>query len=146
MTAGRHDEVIAIARQILAADPGFPFTEGILARALVQTGRTEEAISILSQRKEQQGFLSYAYVAAGRRAEAEALVTENRDYPSRLVHIYAALRDKDNTLQALERMTELEQPLASVFTVYPEFAFLRDDPRFRAFRRRLGLTSDVRLK
>jgi TolB-like protein/Tfp pilus assembly protein PilF len=146
MTAGRHDEVIAIARQILAADPDFAFMDGILARALVRKGNTGEAISILSRRKEQQGFLAYAYVAAGRRAEAEALVTENRDYPSRLVHIYAALGDRENTLQALEHMADLEQPLAGVFTVYPEFAFLRDDARFGAFRKKLGLTSDVRLK
>jgi len=146
MGAGRFDEAIENCRRILSADPAFPFTPGILGRALVHKGKVEEAIAILGQRKGQQGFLSYAYVAAGRRAEAEALVSQNQEYPGRLVHIYAALRDKDRTLEALEQMADREEPLAVVYTVYPELAFLRDDSRFQAFRRKLGLASDARLK
>lgn len=88
-------------------------------------------------------YPGYAYAVAGRRAEADALAARNANYSFRMAIIYAGLRDKDRTLEAMEKMAQLKEPRAATYTVFPELAFLRDDPRFKAFRRKLGLPPDL---
>jgi tetratricopeptide (TPR) repeat protein len=148
MGAGRFDEAIENCRPLLAQDPPFYLAEQVLARALVQKGRLAEAIPILERQVQEKGdayahYLGYAYAVAGRRAEAEALAARNTNYPVRRAIIYAGLRDKDRTLEALEEMANIKEPRAALYTVFPELAFLRDEPRFKAFRRKLGLPGDL---
>ncbi len=146
MGAGRFDEAIENCRPLVAQDPPFYLADQVLARALVQKGRFAEAIPMLE--KQVKGdinthHLGYAYAMAGRRAEAEALAARNANSPVRRAIIYAGLRDKDRTLEALEEMAQIKEPRAMTYTVDPELAFLRDDPQFKAFRRKLGLPGDL---
>jgi TolB-like protein/Flp pilus assembly protein TadD len=148
MAAGRFDEAIQNCLPLVAQDPPFYLAEQVLARALVQQGKFAEAIPILERQVQVNGdayshYLGYAYALAGRRAEAEALAARNANYAFRLVIIYAGLGDQDRTLAALEKMADIKEPRAASYTVFPELAFLRDDVRFKAFRRKLGLPGDL---
>ena len=78
---------------------------------------------------------------AGRRDEAEkllghALISGNRFQESL---IYAGLGDKDRTLEALDRMTDVGPMRIGRALICPEFAFLRGDPRVEAIRKKVGL-------
>ena len=83
--------------------------------------------------------LGYAYASVGRRAEAEALAAAAAGVPSTEAVIFAGLKDKDRTFAALERAAAIGDPKIGAELTYPELAFLRDDPRFAAFARRIGV-------
>ena len=140
VSAGDYDGSIEIGRRILATGSASNHARAVFARALFQRGEKAEAISRLEQLgRGSHNFLGYAYGATGRRAEAEALAAENKGRPDRLVLIYSGLGDRDRTLEALDRMAAERDPRVGIYLTYPELAFIRDDPRLPAFRRKLGL-------
>jgi hypothetical protein len=49
------------------------------------------------------------------------------------------LGDKERTLQALERLATLGRVRLGRDLTYPEFAFVRGDPRVKALRKKVGL-------
>jgi serine/threonine-protein kinase len=141
IAAGRYDEA---AEQCMKA-PAVPAASTWLARARLGQGRTQEAIQILVGLIEQDvktaditGFLGYAYARAGRRDEAEKLAAEDqRPYAQALT--FAGLGNKERTLDALERMAILGPVRLGRDLMYPEFDLVRDDPRLRALRKKIGL-------
>ena len=140
VSAGEYDASIDRGRRIVATESASNHARAVLARALFQKGEKAEAINRLEQLgRGSDNFRGYAYGATGRRAEAEALAAQHKDFPARLVLIYAGLGDKDRTLEALDRMAAERDPRVGIYLTYPELAFIRDDPRLPAFRRKLGL-------
>ena len=104
-------------------------------------GRLAEALPRGEIRKTEPGWqhwIAYAYVIAGRRADVERMAAAHDD-PYRLAIMYAALGDKDRALQALDRAADIMPHRVAQLVRYPEMAPLRDDPRFAAVRRKLGL-------
>jgi hypothetical protein len=91
------------------------------------------------------GYLANAYARAGRRAEAEQLIAEGPSrYPNRsgafqFALAYAGFADTDRTLERLERLSRVGGVRMGYTLTSPEFAFLRDDPRTKALRMKLGL-------
>lgn len=140
--AGRHGEAIANLQRLQAVDPNFPFVKLFLARALTFAGRLTEALPLWDQhRREQPGarhWMAYPYVMAGRRTEVEGFVSSH-DHPLRLAFIYTALGDKDRAFEALDRAADILPHRVGLVLMHPEMAPLRDDPRFAAVRRKLGL-------
>jgi len=53
---------------------------------------------------------------------------------------YARLKDKDKTLEYLNKAYDQRQPQIVVIKTHPNFAFLRDDPRFKDLLKRMNLT------
>ena len=103
-------------------------------------GRMAEAISMFEQRSAGQGhYLGYIYAIAGRRADAERLARLHAGYPYREAVIYTGLGDKDRALDALRQLAVSEPQRVPLALSYPEFAMLRDDPRFAALRKRFRL-------
>ena len=84
-------------------------------------------------------LLGYAYGRAGRREEAEKIAADVSPNAASQALIYAGLGDKDRTLEALERVIPLGALRIGRALNSPEFAFLRDDPRTKALRKRVGL-------
>lgn len=109
-----------------------------LGRARLGQGRTNEAIQILSTISNPR-YLGYAYGRAGRREEAEKLAEAVAPNAFSQALIYAGLGDKDRTLEALDRVAKLGPARIGRALNSPEFALLRDDPRARALRKRVGL-------
>ena len=106
-----------------------------LGRVRMLQGRYDEAIRILGKNS---NFVGYALARAGRREEAQNL-NSARSRPNQDALTYAGLGDKDRTIDALERMAPWGPQRLGVYLNYPELAFLRDDPRIKALRKRVGL-------
>ena len=112
-----------------------------IGRARLGQGRIDEAIRILAANKNAHylGYLGYAYGRAGRRDEAEKLAEDVAPNAFSQALIYAGVGDKDRTLQAFERVAGLGAARIGRALNAPEFAFLHDDPRTKALRKRVGL-------
>jgi Flp pilus assembly protein TadD len=141
--AGRFDETIETCQRILARKPDDRYVQHIYGRALAQKGRLAEAIAVFEKSPDTPGGrrnLGYAYAKIGRRADAERLaaVPDPAQFRQQAI-IYSGLGDADRTMDALRRMAAERDPAASLYTVFPELAFLRGDPRFKEFRRKQNL-------
>jgi Flp pilus assembly protein TadD len=82
--------------------------------------------------------LGVAYARAGRRGDAERVAAVMPRPASRGL-IFAALGDKDRTLDVLHQMVPMGPTRIGRDLIAPEYAFLRGDPRLNALRRRVGL-------
>ncbi len=65
---------------MLARDPEFPFAELWLGRALLLSGRPDEAWPLLENKH--WSYRGYLYAVTGRRAAAEALAAANPNDPA----------------------------------------------------------------
>ena len=141
IVAGRYDEAAAYSVS-LPAD--FPNKNVWLGRARLGQGRIQEAVQILESAfsgtsdADMWGFLGYAYGRAGRRHDAEQLAAK-ASLPFTQALTFAGLGDKERTLQALERMAVLGPARLGRNLSYPEFAFVRGDPRIPVLRKKVGL-------
>jgi TolB-like protein/Tfp pilus assembly protein PilF len=116
------------------------FKKSNLARAWIGRRKFKEAIELLADDppRNSAGFLGYAFARAGRRAEAEKLAATLVS-PFQQALIFAGLGDKDRTIEALDRMTNLGALRLGRTLHYPELALVRGDPRLKALRKKVGL-------
>jgi tetratricopeptide (TPR) repeat protein len=137
-SAGRFDEA-AIKCEKLPAD--YQARYECLGRARLGQGRIEEAIELFSHEvtRGTRGWLGYAYARAGHREDAERVEAEVSPNPFSQALIFAGLRDKERTLEALDRMVDLGPLRIGRALTFPEFAFLRGDPRVKTLRKKVGL-------
>ena len=143
ISAGRFDEATEHCQK-LPAD--FTPKSECLGRALLGQGRIDEAIQVLATgdaqraRLRRSGAISgYAYARAGLREKAEELMTAVPQNNFNEALIFAGLGDKDRTLEALDRMTQLGAFRVGRTLAFPELALLRGDPRVTDLRKRVGL-------
>jgi tetratricopeptide (TPR) repeat protein len=141
--AGRYDDAIANLRYVIGVDPDYPFANLQFARALTFSGRAAEAVAFAESQPTQpewRRWLSHAYVLSGRRAEALRIAAAHRiEHPYRQAIVYAALGDKERTLDALERAADVLPHRTALLLVYPEMHFLHGDVRLAAIRQKLNL-------
>ncbi len=125
----------------------FPGKNEWLARAYLGQGKIQEAIQVLEdtdrrgldQGLSAHGFLGYAYGRAGRRDDAEKIASQATEAYDRAL-AFAGMGDKDRTLQELERMADsLGAARVGRNLNYPEFDLVRNDPRMKALRKKVGL-------
>ena len=109
--AGLYDEAIKSAQWVLQQDPDFPFVDAQLGRALILSGRPDDALPIFSRKPEHSVFLGYLYAVTGRRDEAEALAAGF--LPAHQFWIYAGLGDKDRAFEALDRAVTINPRLVA---------------------------------
>ena len=140
VSAGQYAAAIDNCRRVLKEDPNFPLIPFVFGRALLLNGNTAEALSVLEAIPPNRApELGYAYAMIGRRADAEELARKAKDVPLTEAVIFAGLNDPDRAFAALERAVAIGDPKIGAVLMYPELAVLRNDPRFEAFRHRLGL-------
>jgi Tfp pilus assembly protein PilF len=151
--ARRFDEAIAQCRKTLELDPAYIGARTCLAFAYAQRGAHEHAVRELerdfsgsAQTPSVLADLGYLYARAGRSNDAHTVITEltNRsalEYVPRyaLALVYAGLGENERAFEWLERAGEERSPRLVFLGVEPAFDGLRGDPRFAAFRRKLGL-------
>jgi len=115
------------------------------SESLRRQGNAEQAIRTLEASQSghvlQPGAaqaLGVAYARAGRREDAERMVALAPRLASK-AQIYAALGDKNRTLEALYQMAPLGPTRLGRLLNNSSFTFLRGDARESALRRELGL-------
>ncbi len=143
VSAERYEEAAVACSGSPAGTPG---RDLCLARARFGQGQIAESIRLLTDpssgelnNPEARGFLGYFYARAGRREEAVALARASH-YPNEQALIYAGLRDKERTFEALDRMRALSAQRVGIHLSYPEVAsVVRGDPRLSLLRERTGL-------
>jgi Tetratricopeptide repeat len=112
-----------------------------IARVLLGQGSSSEAIQLLAGENNNpaaRGFLGYAYARSGRRDEAEKMAAAS-GYANEKALIFAGLGDKERTLEALDRMAIVGPQRIGIYLNIPELALLKDDPRLKTFRKKIGL-------
>lgn len=115
------------------------------AQNLWRQGKYDEAIGVLepiwSGHLLEPGaqVLGVAYARAGRREEAIRIAQMLPRLASK-AQIFAALGDKDKTLELLSQMTSMGPArMGRDFLLSENFSFLQGDPRLRALRKKAGL-------
>ncbi len=140
-------------RQGLEIEPNFVLARFYLGLALAHQRRFAEAVAEIERSLETAGggalitaALAYVHARAGQRPRAEALLAELQTFPANrdvspffLAMIHAGLEHRDLALKHLADAIEERFSWAVHLTTEPMFDGLRDDPRFAALVRLVGL-------
>jgi len=143
-----YDKSIEQFQRSLTMDPNRFGSRGMgeFAWAYAYKGMFEEAASLEEKRTAITGIPQpeiiafFRYLASANRPEAKRTIDRWEDLPFlRQARFYALLGEGDLVIQSLTK--ELEQPNHNDtwINVWPEFDFLRDDPRFQDLLRRMNL-------
>ncbi|HEV2764775.1 MAG TPA: tetratricopeptide repeat protein, partial [Pyrinomonadaceae bacterium] len=152
MYQGRYEDALAELDLGAAQEPNHPLVKTFRAVILNRMGQTEEAIRILrevlARHPRMDGIrpiLAYCLSRAGDPAAARAELNDNardaaeadHDVAYWLASAYASLDERDEAFHWLERAVTLGNENLPWFESNPEWAHLRDDPRFRELMRRI---------
>jgi TolB-like protein/DNA-binding winged helix-turn-helix (wHTH) protein/Tfp pilus assembly protein PilF len=151
--ARQYDETIKACQKALELDPAFIHAHRWLGQAYEVQGKYPEAIAELKLSVElspgNQGYLgnlARLYAEAGKTTEARRILAQLRAQPkTRYVsplqfgQIYAALGDKDQAFEWLEKAYAQRNGGLLVLSFSPWFDPLRSDSRFADLVRRVGL-------
>jgi TolB-like protein/Flp pilus assembly protein TadD len=127
--------------------PSEPVKYECLGRARLGQGKLREAIAILSAGIAKgvpmgapiRGYLGYAYGRIGRREQAERIVELAWQFPYHQAVALSGMGDGDRAISALEKMAPSGPVRVGLALAVPELDTLRDDFRFKALRREVGL-------
>ncbi len=149
---GRYDDAIALYREALRRSPDNPAALWLLWVTLHDAGRQEQAYPVLRRWADAthdsamvaalDGGYRRAGIPGALRAGADLEAGRAKTSSIRAWDVavwYAAVDDRDRTLDWLERAYREHDPAMPYLGVHPSFAFLHDDPRFRALMRRMKL-------
>jgi TolB-like protein/Tfp pilus assembly protein PilF len=148
---GLSREAVQYSEKAITLDPSRPEPYRVIARASSTEGRHTQAIDIARKAhiRAPEGGASWTLACvsarAGQRDEAVRLLNWNLEtgrtpVPNRrFLLLYACLGDKERAFEYLEKMYDEHEPALPVYLLYPEVAWMRSDPRFTAFRQKVGL-------
>jgi TolB-like protein len=140
-SAGLYEEAARHGERIPADHP----QRSYYGRAIVLSGKTAEGIRVLEDvfrrgatpGAEVRAFLGYAYALTGRPADAERMTAGTNPFNEAV--IYAGLGDRNRALEAMERSTAAGPFRVGRQFAWPELALIRDDPRMKSLRKKVGL-------
>jgi len=132
-------------KNTIQMDPSFVSSHSYLGQVLVGKKRYAEAInefqtalSLSPGDVAAQGDLGHGYAVAGKKSQAEEILQEMRGLQGRryvsaydFATVYAGLRDVGKTLEWLEKAYVERNGRLVNLGVHPQFAFLRNEPRFQ---------------
>jgi tetratricopeptide (TPR) repeat protein len=146
--AGRFAESEKIYRKLLEIEPGFRTGGNYLGLTLLAQGKTDEALTIAQQLGDEGDRLRLLPIflqAAGRRAEAdEALKAQITHWANTgafyVAMTYAHRGDHEHAMEWLERAYRQKDAwLATTIVGEHVFKAIADDPRYKAFLRKMNL-------
>ena len=150
LRAGRHDSAATVARRAFALDSTFTHALTVLGDALRLRGAPREALDAYARRGPAQTAYdlvgpALARVALGQPEEARRTITELMALGSRqhapddvMAMIHAHLGAHDRAFAALERAYAARSAGLVSLATDPDWAPLRDDPRFTDLVRRVA--------
>ena len=145
--AGRFAESEGLYRKLLELEPDFLWTRSYLGKTLLAQGKPDAALAMVQQEADQATrlwFLPIVLQAAGRQVEADealqAQIAQWADTGAFFVAMtYAYRGDHDRALEWLERAYQQKDASLDEIVGEPLFKNLADDPRFKAFLRKMKL-------
>lgn len=145
--ARRFVESESTYRQLLAMAPSFGWTRPYLGRTLLALGKPSEALTIIEDDPEEVSRLSYlpsVLYALGKRAEAEEALEAQIRAADKIGPVYVAQSfafrgENDLALAWLERAYTQKDPALVQIVGESLFDRLADDPRYKAFLRKMNL-------
>lgn len=152
MWARRYDEAITQLKKTLELDPNFapvfhPLSDSYVAKGMYSemVQNTLTAGKIVGMEPEWMEKLKDAFEKGGWKKfqqvnlEYGLLEKKNVQYPTGvLAYFYAGVKDKDKTMEHLNKAFEERSPLINPIKVHSLFDFLRDDPRFKELIKKIG--------
>jgi TolB-like protein/DNA-binding winged helix-turn-helix (wHTH) protein len=151
---GHYEDSMALAHELLAANPEFYFGHLLLALNEERKGATQAAISefekslALERHPGAIMWLGNLYGVSGHRQQALKLLEElarrssgNQTYAYQAAVIWTGLGENDKALDWLNKAFEEHESDLMMIKVEPCFDRLRPDRRFQRLIRRLGLVS-----
>jgi adenylate cyclase len=144
---GRLTEAEAAMRRALELNPTFPFGHYSLGLVLLARGEAEAALAENSKELSEPARLvgsAMAYFRLGRKSESDAaldlLLKNYAPYvPSGIAAAYAFRGESDEALNWLERAYAQRDSLLYRIKFTTEFDKLHDDPRYKAFLKKMNL-------
>ena len=151
----RYDAAIRGYREALQLDPRNDVAYYGLGRAYAQMQRYTEALDELKRAETMNGTApplvlaetGYVYAKSGRTADAQAMIRRltapNQPAwvdPYHLASIYMGLGDRTRALEWLAKAEDARSSFIPSVPDDPKWDAMRDDPRFKAFVRRLGFS------
>lgn len=158
--AGEGDSSIAMGRRAISLAPQLWAPHAFLGSAYLFLGRAEEAVPELERAVALdpevslfRGVLAYGYGRTGRAAEARRLTAElereaaRGGSPTPLAVAYLGLGETGRALEWLERAAAARDPYMLQMSLTPGwFDPIRNEPRFAAVARQLGLDPAIMAK
>ena len=137
-----YDQGIEQLQKTIELDPDWPRARFFLAQCYEQKGMYDEAIRETERAGAGWPQLARLYARVGRRDEALRILAEMKERPNSPVvfaSVYAALGDKEQAFEWLEKAFAERHPGLRGLKTNPHFDGLRSDPRFADLLRRMGL-------
>ena len=150
--ARRYDEAVEQSRRTLQMNPDFQEARRILFLALLRTHQEGEALRELetfhaSPHGGPGPSVGYAYAVLGHRARALAVLRQQEARPQRqfvppynLAVIHAGLGDVERAFALLDESIADNDTESMILAADPRLDSLREDLRFEALVRRMGLS------
>lgn len=144
---GRWDESIAQSRQALALSPNGMFSHYLIAVALLQQGQLQAALAELRLEPEAGGWALVGFPMVwhvlGDTAQADAALAElihkhENDSAYNIAYVQAFRGDADQAFAWLDKAVAYQDPGLAEILTQPEFAPIRQDPRWLPFLRKIG--------
>ena len=150
---GRREQAVTELREAITLDPIFVRTRRELALQLLALGRTDEALAearklaeIAPDNLPSMAVLGLCLGRSGHATEARMLLKKldgekGKPFVSslELARIAAGVEDRNLTLQYLQRAVEAREGFLPFIGGDEEFAFLREDSRYQAIARTIGI-------
>jgi len=151
--SGDYDSAITHCRHMLEMDPEFVSAHRVLAAALLQAGRGDEAVAQLDvalafdpSHPVLLSWLAHVKAVLGCRSQAQALIARARSHertryvpPFHLALAHTGLGDVDHAFAALDQAWLDRDPALATLDAEPRFEPLRSDPRYRAVVERIKI-------
>jgi len=151
--AGRNDEALTRLQKTVELDSNFWATHLMLGKVYTAQRKYPEAIAEFTKARqlsggnsESIGSIGYVEALAGDKEKAHAVLEElkalsSQRYipPSNVGLVYNGLGDQSEALSSLERACDERDPRVTLLKVDPRWDSLRDNPRFVAILKRIGL-------
>ena len=151
--AGRNDEALTGLQKTVELDSNFWATHLMLGKVYTAQRKYPEAVAEFTKARqlsggnsESIGSIGYVDALAGDKEKArvvlqelKALSTQRYIPPSNVGLVYNGLGDQSEALSSLERACDERDPRVTLLKVDPRWDSLRENPRFVAILKRIGL-------
>jgi TolB-like protein/DNA-binding winged helix-turn-helix (wHTH) protein len=143
---GRLAEAEAAIRRALDLAPVFPFGPYALGVILLARSQPQAALTAFSKEPIEAARLTgsaMAYFALGRKADSDTSLAQMlkvyADIPFGIATIYAFRGESDQAFKWLDRAYERKDQFLHRIKFAPEFDKFHDDPRYKAFLKKMNL-------